>query len=316
MKTISILIPTYNEEKNINPLYLAIEKEVTLHHEKYSFEYFFIDDGSADATVSILEELSKTDSKVKIIELSRNFGKEIALTAGLHYIESDALIIMDADLQHPPVLISALINEWEAGADIVTTKRLDIENRGLLKKWGSALFYKLMNLISDTKMSPGSTDFRLLDKIVVVELKKFTERNRLVRGLIDWMGFKKVEVEFSAPDRSFGEPGYTLKKLFELAINSLTSFSLFPLKLTGYLGVLISIVFGGLFSWMLIDKYLLGQNTYTSLAYVIVANTFLVGVILMALGMVSLYIGYIHTEVMNRPLFIIRKKVNIKGEIT
>jgi len=312
-KTISILIPTYNEEKNIRPLYEALEK-VTRLHAGYNFEYFFVDDGSQDETVKEIEKLSLINDKVKIIELSRNFGKEIALTAGIYEISSDALIIMDADLQHPPQLISAFIEKWEEGYEIVATIRTEIENRSFIKKIGSKLFYKIINTMSETEMISGTTDFRLLDRIVVEELKKFTERNRLVRGLIDWMGFKKIYVEFKAPDRLHGEAGYTMYKLFQLAINSFTSFSLFPLKAAGYIGVIITLIFGGLFSWMLINRYILNQHTFSSLSYVIVANTFFIGVVLMALGMMALYIGYIHTEVTNRPLFIIRKKINFESK--
>ena len=316
MKKITILIPTYNERENIPSLYTAVKKEIQIHKEKYTFDYLFVDDGSTDDTVDILEVLTKKDKKVKLVELSRNFGKEIALTAGIHHVKSDALIIMDADLQHPPEVISSLILKWEAGADIVTTHRVHFKNRSLLKKLGSKLFYKTMNFIGETEMASGSTDFRLLDKIVVDALRGFTERNRLVRGLTDWMGFKKSVVEFSAPDRTAGKPGYTVTKLIDLAINSLTSYSLLPLKLAGYLGVIISSVFGLLFAWMLVDKYILDNNTYSSLSYVIVANSFFVGIVLMALGMTSLYIGYIHTEVTNRPLFIIRKKVNVEDEVS
>lgn len=172
----------------------------------------------------------------------------------------------------------------------------------------------MLPLHSDTKMISGTTDFRLLDKIVVEQLKRFTERNRLVRGLIDWMGFKKTYIEFTAPDRIHGEAGYTIYKLFRLAIDSFTSFSLFPLKIAGYLGVLISVIFGTLLGWMLIDKYILMQKTFSSISYVIVANTFFIGIVLMAVGMLALYIGYIHIEVVNRPLFIIRKKLNIKKD--
>ena len=311
-KLISILIPSYNEEKNIEPLYNELEQVTSKHTSKYDFEYIFVDDGSKDKTIDVLEEYAKKDKKIKLIELSRNFGKEIALTAGIHQVSGDALIIMDADLQHPPKLISTFIEKWEEGYEIVATKRLDIENRSIVKKVGSKLFYKMINAMSETEMVSGTTDFRLLDKIIVEHLKQFTERNRLVRGLIDWMGFKKVYVEFTATDRIHGEAGYTVYKLFQLAISSFTSFSLFPLKLAGYLGIIIFLFSSSLFGWMLIDKYILFQQTFSPIAYVIVANTVLMGIVLMALGMLALYIGYIHTEVTNRPLFIIRKQINFK----
>lgn len=313
-KLITILVPSYNEEKNIAPLYDELEKVIAKHIAKYDFEYIFVDDGSKDKTVAVLEYFAEKDNKIKLIELSRNFGKEIALTAGIHQVNSDALVIMDADLQHPPKLISSFIEKWEQGYEIVATKRLEIENRSFVKKVGSKLFYKMINAMSETKMISGTTDFRLLDKIIVEHLKQFTERNRLVRGLIDWMGFKKTYVEFIAPDRIHGEAGYTFYKLFQLAISSFTSFSLFPLKLAGYIGVVISLISGTLFSWMLVDKYILMEHNYSPISYVIIANTVLMGIVLMALGMTALYIGYIHTEVTNRPLFIIRKQVNFKDE--
>lgn len=265
MKKITILIPSYNESKNIDLLIQTLNSVIS-KHEKYQFTYMFVDDGSSDDTVKKLEQCALVDSKIQLIELSRNFGKEVALTAGIHEFDGDALIIMDADLQHPPYVISSFIEHWENGYEIVATKRLEIENRSLIKKYGSKVFYRLINSMSETEMISGTTDFRLLDKIVVNELKKFTERNRLVRGLIDWMGFKKIYVEFSAPDRLHGEAGYTLSKLFKLAVDSFTSFSLFPLKIAGYLGLIITFVFGSLFSWMLVDKYILDQHTFSALS--------------------------------------------------
>lgn len=310
-KIISILIPTYNEQENIVLLFNELNAVTSIHASKYNFEYIFVDDGSQDNTLFYLEKYAKENNKIKIIELSRNFGKEIALTAGIHQIDSDALIIMDADLQHPPKLILDFIEAWENGYDIVATRRTEIKNRSFIKKAGSKLFYKIINSMSDTKMVSGTTDFRLLDKKVVMQLKYFTERNRLVRGLIDWMGFKKIYIDFSAPDRLHGEAGYTILKLFKLAVNSFTSFSLFPLKAAGYIGIIIFLFSSILFCWMLADKYILLQQTFSPISYVIVANTVLMGMVLMSLGMISIYIGYIHTEVLNRPLYVIRKKINI-----
>lgn len=312
-KKISILVPVYNEEKNIENL---IEKlnEVIADILSYEFEYIFVDDGSKDNSVVILEDISKKDKKIKVIELSRNFGKEIALTSGLHHINSDALIIMDADLQHPPELIPQFIQEWENGFEIVATKRLEIQNRSLGKRLGSSLFYRIMNFISETRMEPGTTDYRLIDKKVIDILKSFTERNRMVRGLIDWMGFKKTFINFKAPDRVEGIAGYGYRKLFKLAVDSLTSFSLFPLRLAGYLGLFITTISGLLLLYMTITGYLLKITVFTPLALVVVANTLLMGIVLMSLGLVALYIGNIHVEVVNRPLFIIRTKINFDSK--
>lgn len=310
-KKISILIPTYNEEQNIDLLCNELKLTISKYSSEYDFEYIFVDDGSLDNTVACLEKHAKENNEIKVIELSRNFGKEIALTAGIQQIDSDALIIMDADLQHPPKLIEDFIKEWENGYEIVATRRVEIKNRSLVKRLGSKMFYKIINSMSETKMVSGTTDFRLLDKKVVKQLKCFTERNRLVRGLIDWMGFKKVYIDFSAPDRIHGEAGYTIFKLFKLAINSFTSFSLFPLKVAGYMGTIIFLFSSILLCWMLTDKYILLQQTFSPISYVIVANTVLMGVALMSLGMIAIYIGYIHTEVLNRPLYIVRNKINL-----
>ncbi|GHX09797.1 glycosyltransferase [Vibrio cholerae] len=313
MQLVSILIPCYNEGNNIVLLYNELEIVVRSYPD-INFEYVFVDDGSKDNTVEKIQKLTLEDNRVKLIQLSRNFGKEIALTAGIHHVNSDALIIMDSDLQHPPKVIHEFIKHWRSGYEIVATKRQEIENRSFVKRLGSNLFYHLMAFSSETEMVAGSTDFRLLDKKVVDELKKFTERNRLVRGMIDWVGFKKVYVEFCAPDRIHGEAGYTLKKLFGLAINSLTSFSLLPLKLASLLGIIISLSSGFLLAWMVVDKYFLNMQNFSPLSYVIVINTFLIGLVLISLGFIALYIGNIHTEAINRPLYIIRDKINIKRD--
>lgn len=310
MKLISILIPCFNEADNIELLYKALEENCTKIHD-YNFEYVFVDDGSRDCTVDMIKAIAMSDPKVKLIELSRNFGKEIALTAGIQTIDSDALIIMDSDLQHPPQLISTFIEKWNEGFDIVATKRLLIEKRSKIKVFGSFLFHKIMSFVSDTEMISGSTDYRLLDKKVVDELKKFTERNRLVRGLIDWLGFDKTYIEFVAPDRVHGVPGYTISKLFQLAVNSLTSFSLLPLKIAGYLGALISVLSLLMLTLMVLDGFIFSYFNFSTISYVIVANTLLIGTVLISLGFIALYIGNIHVEVTNRPIYIIKNKVNL-----
>jgi polyisoprenyl-phosphate glycosyltransferase len=310
-KTITILIPLFNESKNIIELHSELEKTVSELRD-YLFTYLFVDDGSSDDSFQMIEKLALKDGKIKALELSRNFGKEIAVTAGIDSVNSDALIIMDADLQHPPQMIPKFIRKWEEGYEIIATRRTEIQNRAILKKLGSTLFYTIINKISDTEMINQTTDFRLIDKKVVKELKRFTERNRMVRGLIDWMGFKKTVLEFKAPDREEGEAGYGYRKLIRLAIDSLTSFSLLPLKIAGYLGLLICLVFGSCFILMIIDHFTINYGNFSTLAYVIVINSFLIGVVLTCLGLIALYIGHITTEVLNRPIYIVRNKINLQ----
>lgn len=302
---ISIIVPIFNEVRSIPRLHEELEK-VTSSAKSYDFEYIFIDDGSKDGSSEVLSQLSKRDDKITVIELSRNFGKEVAVTAGLHYVTSDAVIIMDADLQHPPEIIPQFIEKWEQGYEIVATKRTNFEKRSLLKKMASYGFYKLMSMISEVDMVSQTTDFRLLDRKVVNLVKSFTERNRMVRGIIDWMGFKKTYIEFEAPERFAGQSVYGYKKLIALAISSITSFSSFPLRLMGYLGLVISFLSGIGMAIIVIDKFTLNYSKFTFLGFFVMLNIFMTGLVLISLGLMALYIAQIHVEVINRPLYIVR----------
>lgn len=311
-KKIAIIVPVYREANNLLLLYKRLEG-VIANLPEYDWEYILVNDGSPDQSLEVLHQLAQHDRKCKVLDLSRNFGKEIALTAGVHEAESvDAVICMDADLQHPPELIPNLVQEWLKGAEIVATIRTSIEKQPLLRRVGSYAYYWLMAKISGLQMVSQTTDFRLYDKKVVAAFCHATERERMFRGIMDWMGFRRVYIEFKADARNDGDAGYSYGKLYHLAINSITSFSLWPLRLTGYLGVLISSISGLLLAWMLVN-YLI-YSAYTPLAIVLMANTFLIGIVLMAIGLVALYIGTIHTEVINRPLYIVRERLNFGDE--
>jgi polyisoprenyl-phosphate glycosyltransferase len=309
---ISIVIPVYCEEKNIPALYRRLEQVIASLPE-IGWEYVFVNDGSRDSSLEVLRQLATQDPKVRVLDFSRNFGKEIALTAGVHHAgAADAVICMDADLQHPPEFIPKLVQEWKKGAEIVATVRASIEKQPLLRRIGSHAYYWLMSKITGLNMVSQTTDFRLYDKKVVAVFRQATERNRLFRGIMDWLGFRKVYVEFHADARNDGTAGYSYVALWRLAINSITAFSLWPLRLTGYLGVFITTISGLLLVWML-GAYLFGNRAlYTPLAIVVVANTFLIGIVLMGIGLVALYIGTIHTEVINRPLYIVRERLNME----
>ncbi len=311
-KNVFRLIPAYNEAGNI----IALVQEITTALatcQRYKFTMLFVDDGSTDNTLSILQEAAVPDFPIQVIKLSRNFGKEMALTAGLQSLNCDAVIILDSDLQHPPKYIPQLLEKWEEGYDIVSTTRQKIDDQSLIRRIGSQLFYSILNTISEFKMEPGTTDFRLLDRVVIDALKKFTERNRLFRGLIDWMGFRKTTIKFEAPARLAGQQRYSFSRLFRLALNGFMSFSLMPLKLAGYLGVSVILIFGGLLTFMLIDK--LGGNNFgfSNIAFIIVSNVIMNGVVLGCIGLVALYIGHIHTEVIGRPLYLIQNEYTLGG---
>jgi polyisoprenyl-phosphate glycosyltransferase len=314
MKRIVIVIPVYREADNLEALCRRLDK-VTESLGRYTWEYLFVNDGSPDDSLGVLRRLAAADPKIKAIDLSRNFGKEIALTAGVHDSRGDAVICMDADLQHPPELIPTLVSEWENGAEIVATVRVTIDRQPLLRRLGSHIYYWLMARLSGLEMVSQTTDFRLYDKKVVTAFCFVTERERMFRGIMDWMGFRKVYVPFRADARAEGKAGYSYAKLWKLAINSITSFSLLPLRLTGYLGVVITTMSGTLLAWMLGSYFMSREQAYTPLAIVVVANTFLIGIVLMAIGLVALYIGTIHTEVVNRPLYVVRERLNYDGHV-
>jgi len=309
-QSIAIVVPVYREEKILPILYERL-KIVTDNLVEFDWHFFFVNDGSPDSSLDILIDLARNDRRVKVIDLSRNFGKEIALSAGVHEsCFANAVICIDADLQHPPELIPKLIDKWVAGAEIVITIRKATKGQPLFRKLGSSGYYWLMNKFCSFKMIPKSTDFRLYDSRVVSAFLLLTERERMFRAVMDWMGFRRAFVEFEADARYDGVAAYSFPKLWALATASLTSFSLWPLKIAGYLGLFITGLSGFLLVWMAINYFVLKNSAYTPLAIAMIANTFLIGIVLMTIGIVAVYIGTIHTEVINRPLYIIRQKIN------
>tara|TARA_B100002049_G_scaffold151621_1_gene112939 strand:- start:1448 stop:2401 length:954 start_codon:yes stop_codon:yes gene_type:complete len=306
---IAIIVPAYNEEDNLH-IFFKETNEIIQNLEDYTWEFIFIDDGSDDSTWRIIDEMSNFHKSVRGVRLSRNFGKELALTAGVleSTEELDAVILMDADLQHPPSAIPQLVQQWESGHQIVTMQRKSIRY-SMWRKIGSNFFYFMLNNFSKLNIQQKATDFRLLDQQVVKVIKDFPERNRFFRGIIDWVGFKKTSIIFDSPDRTGGKSTFSFNGLFNLAVNSFTSFSLMPLRVTGYLGVAVTTISGILFLYMVISHLVLGLTLFTKLAYFVVFNTLLFGIVLVALGLIAWYIGSIHTEVSSRPLYIVQDRV-------
>lgn len=312
MKLISIIVPVYNEEKNIQLLVDRLTG-VTKKINTYAWEMVFVNDGSSDNSQTELEKAAHTNSHIKVIEFSRNFGKEIATTAGLHHCQGDACVMLDADLQHPPELIPEFIAKWEQGAEVILGIRKRDKSEGVIKRAGGWLFYKIINKISDTKLIPNSCDFRLLDRAVVNEFNRFTEKYRMTRALIDWLGFRRDFVHFHTGERMHGKAGYSVRKLFRLAFTSFIALSLFPLRFAGYLGVFIVLVSGTLGLFILIEKYILKDVwslAISGTAVLAIILLFLVGIILSCLGLIALYIANIHSEVINRPIYVVRSKSN------
>ncbi len=306
-KTISIVIPIYNEASNVAPLYSTLKS--TIKKLPYTFELIFVDDGSKDDSVIKLKQLAKTDKRARVVELARNFGKEIAVTAGLHKAKGDAAVIMDADLQHPPKLLPDFVREWENGADVVVGVKRYSKDEGWFKRMSSSLFYLLLGKVSSSTITPHASDFRLINRPVINTFKSFTERNRITRGLIDWAGFDRRYVYFEAPPRLHGEAGYSYRKLFGLAMNSFTAFSMLPLKVAGWLGWFILVGSSLLGVFVVIEKYVLNDPMGLEVrgtALLAILLLFLVGVVLVCLGFVALYISRIYDEVINRPLYVVK----------
>ncbi|MFH1048477.1 MAG: glycosyltransferase family 2 protein [Patescibacteria group bacterium] len=308
---ISIIIPILNEEQNIPLIYKGILGAWKNLESKYDYEIIFVNDGSEDKSGEMIENLSKSNARVKYIEFSRNFGKEVAVSAGLHHSKGGAAIIIDADLQHPPGLIPEFIKKWENGFEAVIGVRKESGKDSIVRNLGAYLFYKIMNSIGETKIVPYSTDYRLLDRKVVIEFNKFTEKNRIIRGLIAWLGFKRGYIYFNAGKRTHGKARYSCYGLAKLAVSSFVSHSLFPLKLAGYFGTFLTLVFGVLGFLVFVNKYIVGDpwglsvSNNTIFAIIIL---FSVGIILASLGLMALYIANIHSEVVDRPMYVIRKK--------
>ncbi len=313
---ISIVIPAYNEAEGILDFHKKLLMPAIKKHIK-NYEIVYVNDGSTDQTIKKLSSLAVKDSNIKIVDLSRNFGKEIATTAGINETSGEAVIIMDADGQHPPEIIDQFISKWQNGAQVVVGVRNSNQKEGWLKKNGSKMFYQLFNNLSGSQIVPRSTDYRLIDKDVREEFLKCSERNRITRGLIDWLGFRRDYIEFDSPARLAGEASYKTSQLIKLAVNSFISLSLKPLFLFGYIGILItalSLVFG---IFMFIEQFLMGDPlglNFTGSALLGIFISFLVGLVLTAQGMMSIYLSHIHIQTQNRPIFVINKSSSINLE--
>ena len=307
---LSIVAPVYNEEEGIKHFYDAIKK--VLAQLPYDFELILVDDGSRDDSAAQIAKL-KDYKNVRLAPLyfARNFGKEIATTAGLQNARGEVAILIDSDLQHPVELIPEFISRWEHGSDIVVGVRRESKSDSIVKRTGSKHFYRIMNRISETNIIPHATDYRLVDRAVLNEFNNFTEHNRITRGLIDWLGYdrEKDVVEFDANEREYGTASYRFTSLVKLAVASFTAHSLFPLRFVGYLGGLLVILSGTVGLFVLIEQVIMGDPmglAVSGTAMITLMLTFICGVIMISLGILSIYLGYMHTESLNRPLYVLR----------
>jgi glycosyltransferase involved in cell wall biosynthesis len=305
-KLISIVAPFYNEEESVEPFYQALCKVVDgLAYAR--FEIICIDDGSCDGTLARLISLVNRDARFFAIELSRNFGKEAALTAGFDAAQGDAVIPIDADLQDPPELIPALIAAWQKGADVVLARRCDRNSDAFLKRNTAKLFYRLHNWLSQVQIPPDVGDFRLIDKSVLEAVKQLPERQRFMKGLFAWLGFKTVTIEYTRVARKTGSTKFSWSSLLNLSLEGLTSFSIEPLRLCAYAGGLTAVV-TLFYAGYIVMRTLVRGIDVPGYASLLVAVLFLGSLQLISIGLLGEYVGRIYMETKQRPRYLVRKR--------
>jgi polyisoprenyl-phosphate glycosyltransferase len=307
-KIISIVIPIFNEQENIPHVYERVTAIMSSVQSMYNYEIIFINDGSHDASWHLLTQIAKGDEQVKALSFSRNFGHQAALTAGYDVAIGDAVITMDADLQDPPVLILEMLQAWEQGAEIVYARRINRRD-SFIKRITAAWFYKFLDKVADVRIPRNVGDFRLVDKKIVLQLRQFRERARYLRGMVAWTGFKQAYVDFNRPDRFAGKTGYTWKKMFKLAVDGLTSFSMFPLKVAAYVGLIIIFSGCGMLAYIAFDT-LVFNVSYPLFKWLITGIYMFMGVQFLLLWLLGEYIGRIYDQQKGRPLYIVSDTLN------
>jgi len=307
----SVVVPVYNEEQVVLESYKRLKNVMDSVNEPY--EIIFVNDGSRDKTAFIVNEICEKDKNIKFLDFSRNFGHQIAITAGMDYTEGEAIIVIDADLQDPPEVIPKMIEKWKEGYEVVYGKRIERKGDTFFKKFTAAAFYRLLRKMTDVDIPVDTGDFRLIDRKVCVALANVGERSRYIRGLISWLGFKQIGVEFSRDKRFAGETKYPLKKMIKFAFDAITSFSYKPLKIATYAGTIISFV-GFVYLLIVIFQVLFTKNTQPGWASLMAITISFNGIVLMILGIIGEYIGRIYDEAKGRPLYIIRQTKNVEKD--
>ena len=309
----SVVVPLFNEEEVIKESYKRLKTVMDGLNESY--ELVFVNDGSRDKTAQLAREICEADSNVKLINFSRNFGHQTAITAGMDYASGDAVVVIDADLQDPPEVIPQMIAKWREGYDVVYGQRVKRKGETFFKKVTAKVFYRTLRRLTEVDIPVDTGDFRLIDRKVCEALKKVSERNRYIRGVISWLGFKSAPVEFVREKRFAGTTKYPLKKMLKFASDAIMSFSYKPLKLATYLGFLVSVVSFIYLLVMIVLKLCGAMTTVPGWTSIIVITLFFNGIILLVLGIIGEYIGRIYDEAKGRPLYVVQDMVNFPEDI-
>lgn len=305
MKKISIIIPAYNEEESLPHLYERLEKLMN-SIENYEFEILFVNDGSKDNTINLIKEYREKDNRISYVDFSRNFGKEIAMIAGLDYAKGDCVIFMDADLQDPPELIPELIKYWEEGYDDVYAKRNSRKGETWLKKFTSKMYYKVLQSLTNVQIQKDTGDFRLLDRRCVNALRKMRESQRCSKSMFSWIGYKKKEVLYDRDPRVAGKTKWNYKKLVDLAIDGITSFTTSPLRISTYISIPTFIMLFIYFIYVII-KCIVTSTMIQAFQAIILLILFFSGIQILLFGIIGEYLGRIFNESKNRPLYLVNE---------
>ena len=311
MKKISLVVPMYYEEEVVNECYKRLTKALK-EIKEYNYEIIFVNDGSKDKTLPLLEKIAVKDKKVKVISLSRNFGHQCAVTCGLKYVTGDVVCIIDADMQDPPELIVEMLKLWEQGNEVIYAKRKKRDGESAFKLLTAKAFYKVLNALSDVDIPQDTGDFRLVDRKVVDVINGLPEHNKFLRGLFSWVGFKQIPFEYHREERFAGTTKYPLKKMLKLAADGIIGFSTKPLKIVGGIGMIAIVISVFVLIYGLVSYMLGGSNLVAGWTSLITVVTFFSGVQLLSLWIMSEYIGRIYDESKARPQYIVDKEINIE----
>lgn len=300
---ISVIIPTYNEEANINMLYERLTGVMQQMALKY--ELIFVNDGSKDKTISLVKDLANKHEQVRFIDLSRNFGHQIAVSAGLDYAVGDAVVIIDADLQDPPELIIDMYKKMEEGFQVVYAKRKSRKGESIFKLWTAKVFYRILSKITSVSIPVDTGDFRIIDRKVVDVLISMPEKHKFLRGQIAWIGFNQTYIEYERQERFAGETGYPFSKMLKFALDGITAFSDLPLKLVTYFGFIVSFISFLLMLYALYARFI-SQDYEPGWTSLMLVTLFIGGIIMIALGVIGEYLSRIDGNIRNRPLYVVR----------
>jgi dolichol-phosphate mannosyltransferase len=300
----SVIIPVYNEEQNVPPLYARLTQVLQALGKPY--ELLFINDGSRDGTLAAVKKLGATDATVKYIDFSRNFGHQVAVTAGLHFCKGERIVIIDADLQDPPELIQAMAEKMEAGWNVVYAKRRERKGESFFKKFTAKVFYRLLASVTSISIPVDTGDFRMMDRKVVNALNQMPEHHKFIRGMVSWVGFRQTFVEYDRDERLAGQTGYTFRKMLRFALDGITGFSNLPLKLASYFGFFVSFLSFLLILYTLYSKYVL-QEALPGWASIMVSILFIGGIQLICLGLIGEYLIRMDANIRQRPLYVVNE---------